>query len=276
MTQFELIDDYLANRLNEQDKNAFDQQLEGDPTLREEVDFQRQVVQGVHQARTAELKTMLNNVPITGSGWSAGQITATAVSVALVATALYFYLKDDQTPIAQPDKKQHQEVAPPSDNMAKQPAATTDTKEKAEPAVREEQPANAPRITKKNVITSPVQKPAIQVVDPSDELKETGEASATPIQGRSEIIPSKLEVITESSDKKHGFHYQFSQGKLMLFGPFDKNLYEILEIHGEDHAVFLFYKENYYLLDEKEIQITQLTYIRDSQLLKKLKEYRGR
>ena len=126
------------------------------------------------------------------------------------------------------------------------------------------------------MIPAPVQKPDINVVNPSDELKETQEPAPVTVQGRSEILPSKLEVTTEPKDKKHAFHYQFSQGKLILFGPFDENLYEILEIHGEGHAVFLFYKENYYLLDEKETRITPLAYIRDAQLLKKLKEYRGR
>jgi hypothetical protein len=61
---------------------------------------------------------------------------------------------------------------------------------------------------------------------------------------------------------------------LVLYGKFDKGLYEIIEINGSSHSIFLFYKENYYLLDEKETTITPLTPIRDSQLVKKLKEYR--
>jgi hypothetical protein len=84
-----------------------------------------------------------------------------------------------------------------------------------------------------------------------------------------------MEVITGVADKKHTFHYQFVQGKLMLFGPFDKSLYEILEIHGDVPAVFLFYKENYYLLDVSQTSITALRSIQDGQLLKKLKAYRN-
>ncbi len=62
----------------------------------------------------------------------------------------------------------------------------------------------------------------------------------------------------------------------MLYGPFDKSLYEILEIHGDSHAVFLWYKDNYYKLDEQQHNITRLEPITDATLVKKLKEYRGK
>jgi hypothetical protein len=39
MSNFELIDDYLTNRLNEQEKEAFEKQLESDPALKADVDF---------------------------------------------------------------------------------------------------------------------------------------------------------------------------------------------------------------------------------------------
>lgn len=61
----------------------------------------------------------------------------------------------------------------------------------------------------------------------------------------------------------------------MLFGTFDKGLYEILEINSDTHSVFMFYKDNYYLLDEKQAKITLLEPIKDKALVAKLKEYRG-
>ena len=84
-----------------------------------------------------------------------------------------------------------------------------------------------------------------------------------------------MDVVTGIDDKKHGFHYQFSQGKLLLYGPFDKNLYEILEVHGDNRSLFLFFRENYYLLNEKESQITPLKAISDGELIKRLREYRS-
>lgn len=60
----------------------------------------------------------------------------------------------------------------------------------------------------------------------------------------------------------------------MLFGDFDRALYEVLEINGDNHALFLFYKDAYYLLDENQHKVTKLEAIRDSALIAKLREYR--
>jgi hypothetical protein len=61
---------------------------------------------------------------------------------------------------------------------------------------------------------------------------------------------------------------------LILYGKFDNGLYEIIEVNGSAHSMFLYYKDYFYLLDEKQIAITPLAPINDLQLIKKLKEYR--
>jgi hypothetical protein len=121
-----------------------------------------------------------------------------------------------------------------------------------------------------NVI--PAQKPVLELMDPSDEISNEREVEATDRQAT--IQTAQIEVETDSSQKKYSFHYQFADGKLMLYGPFDKNLYEILEVNGENHAIFLFQKENYYLLNEKETKITPLKAITDPSLIRLLREYR--
>ena len=113
-------------------------------------------------------------------------------------------------------------------------------------------------------------------MDPSDEFKEAEEPEDLATPGRSTLSVSKMEVITSPASKKYTFHYEFSESKLHLYGPFDKSLFEILEINGDGHAVFLFYKENYYLLDEDQHTVTPLAPIREGSLLKKLREYQGR
>ncbi len=278
MSNFELIDDYLANRLKEPERKAFEKQLEGDPSLKQDVEFQRQVVDGVRQARAMELKNMLNNVPVGGGAWSGVKLAAAVVSAGLVATILYFYLKDDSGNAISNVSPQTEEISElPDATKVELPTPSVieekDSAKISEPIKEEQQ--QKPASTKKDKIATPVRKPDIQVVDPSDELTESDGSRNSSTSNRGEISPSKMEVVTGIADKKHNFHYQFSQGKLMLYGPFDKSLYEILEIHGEGHAVFLFYKENYYLLNEDQSAITALQPIRDGQLLKKLKEYRS-
>ncbi|HWA35248.1 MAG TPA: hypothetical protein VG737_14005 [Cyclobacteriaceae bacterium] len=286
MANFEQIDDYLSNRLQEQDRKAFEQQLEGDPSLKEEVEFQRQIIEGVRHARMAELKTMLNNVPVSGgSTWGGAKIAAAVVSAGIISALIYLNVSEEKTASQEATKEPVTEVVTtPEQNSAassETPAEVTDNNTKeitTEPTDRSTAKEPVKKTADETNVTTPVHKPDINVVDPSNELSADEKKSETEVStaGRSEISPSKMEVITGVEDKKHNFHYQFAQGKLMLYGPFDKSLYEILEIHGDRHAVFLFYRENYYLLDESQTKITQLQAIRDSDLLRKLKEYRGR
>jgi hypothetical protein len=250
--------------------------MEGDPALKGEFEFQKQIVESVKHARAVELKAMLNNVPVGGGSWGAGKIAAGVISAGIVATSLYFYFNDEEVITNTTEETQQEVIQPSGDENKAENAEVAATDEATKDGADETGANNSKEIAKdiKSKVSKPVQKPDIQVVDPSEELTEEKDTNVTP--GRSEISTSKMEVITESSDKKHTFHYQFVQGKLLLYGPFDKSLYEILEIHGEGHAVFLFYRENYYMLDERQSKITPLGAIQDTELLKKLKEYRGR
>jgi hypothetical protein len=80
----------------------------------------------------------------------------------------------------------------------------------------------------------------------------------------------------KNDDNKYDFNYQFKEGRLVLFGPFEKNLYEILEIFSEDkRTVFLYYKKNYYLLRDDNENVRELEPITDQALIRKIKEYQS-
>ena len=98
MSQFELVEDYLTNRLDEGARKAFEQRMQGDPQLRSEVELQQGIIEGIKSARAAELKAMLNNVPIGGSTASAitGKVILATISAGIIGTALYFGLRDNQ------------------------------------------------------------------------------------------------------------------------------------------------------------------------------------
>ena len=53
---FEILDEYAGNRLNPQDRAAFEKQLESDAELKNELSLQREIIEGVKTARKAELK----------------------------------------------------------------------------------------------------------------------------------------------------------------------------------------------------------------------------
>ena len=84
-----------------------------------------------------------------------------------------------------------------------------------------------------------------------------------------------IAVEVDSENKKYDFHYQFAQDKLVLYGPFEKNLYEIMEFISEDkRTVFLYYQDRFYFLKDDTEKLKPLGAIQDPALIKKLKEYR--
>jgi len=281
MTNFEVIDNYLTNRLNAQEREAFEQQMKSDPALKADVEFQTSIVEGLKRARAAELKAMLNKVPVTSTPavqYSALKIAAGLVGTAVLVSAIYLYFQNNNQPeLSNPstpiedsinEKEQPKEEIKALDKLTQEEQSTESNKAEGykEPSVKP---------TQKSTPSKDVNKPKLDVVDPSEDLTES-----TPT--RESIEPSKpgfatpaMEVEIDSTNKKYSFHYQFVSGKVILFGSFDKSLYEILEIHGEAHSTFLFYKDNYFTLDESKDEVTPLVVIKDKSLIKKLKEYRN-
>jgi hypothetical protein len=280
MSNFELIDDYLTNRLGQEEKIAFEQQLLSDPALKGDVDMQRQVLAGIRQARAIELKSMLNRVPVGGAtGLTVAKIAAGVAAIGITGTALYFYFSLGEKTIAPSPKTTTNVVKPaPAGTRSEKPGATEAPSPASRPSTTsvktEKSPAHEQSKTKKQVA---VTKPKIEAFNPSDELVDASDKKAEGTDDHLSRTPaSHIVVDTDASHKNYHFHYQFVNDKLILYGSFDKSLYEILEINGEQKTVFLYYKDKYYLLSEKQKSIAPLEPINDPALLKKLKEYRGR
>src|SRR5687768_13954242 len=90
----ELLDDYLAHRMGEQDRSAFERKLQADPDIQHEYALQQRLIKGIKDARIAELKSMLNQVPVpannTGSALASKIIFGAVVTIMVAATAWYF------------------------------------------------------------------------------------------------------------------------------------------------------------------------------------------
>lgn len=273
MNNLEQIDDYLSNKLSAEEKTSFEKQLETDVTLREEVTFQDQLIKGIKQARITELKTMLNNVPVgsaLSSGISAAKIGVTLITAGIIGTGLFYYFSgEEEKALPQPiEQNIPTESEPPIEQETNTEADNTDPVNKT--------PLEVKKKSNKEIEKSvaPPSRPKLDIVDPTEDLLVESDEEMETVNSRS-VSVSQLDVEADTSHKKYDFHYQFVSSKLMLYGPFDKSLYEILEINGTNHTIFLFYKDNYYLLDEKKSEITKLSPIKDSSLLKLLKAYRN-
>lgn len=269
----DLLDDYLSNRMGEQDKVAFEQKLEANPELQKEMQLQQQLVEGIRKQRALELKTMLNNVPVaSGTGGQTALFTKVVSSVivaGLVTTAVYWYFTDSEPAESIVSKTEEVEEPTEEANLPEEPPVIEEKAEEKKSA------SSSAEVT---TPTAEVTKPKLDIYTP-----ESAEESANLQKEHDQIafitkafVTSSVEVDVESGNKKYNFHYIFRGGKLVLYGSFENNLYEILEFIAENkRTVFLYYKTSYYLLDEQVETPTLLVPIRDAKLIKKLKEHRA-
>lgn len=287
----ELLDDYLANKLGVEERSAFEQKLNTDPNLKSEFELQQEFIQGIKKARMSELKSMLNNVPVPAaptSGVAVGaKIAMWVVAIGVIGTGLYFYFDDEKQDLPaseiqtlQPEQGEKTEIA--KDGIENQPENSNDEAPvvSEEPSSSEQKPVQSPKAIKKDksAARQSSQEPKLDVYDPT---KETDENPSNP--GNENIISKErnapsLHVEIDSENKKYNFHYQFKEGKLILYGPFEKNLYEIMEFFADDkRTLFLYYNDQYFLLKEQNGSgnVRQLTAIQDQELVKKLKESRN-
>lgn len=276
--QFEMMDNYLLDRLSADDKTAFEQQIQADPQLAQELAIQKNLVEGLRQARVAELKNILNHVPISpinGGGNLLMKVGTWAVVAGLVTTGIYFYItKNEPRNTVEPEVTSAQL---PNEN----PSVTQVPVIEPEPTTEKKEESVSARINTKESVKKPdpqpvktepaPAKPIDVYVPPVAEADETQQTEQHIENIKKAFVTSSIEVETDTMNKKYSFHYVFKNSRLILYGAFEKNLYEILEFIGDEkRTVVLFYKSNYYLLDITKTEPTKLTPIRDRKLLKML------
>ena len=297
---FELLDDYLTNRrMSEHDRSAFEQKLQADPDLQHEYALQKRLIKGIKDARVAELKSMLNQVPIPannpGNSLATKIILGTVVTIMIAATT-YWYLNRDEIRLAEPkipsqeqtpnEKIVSPEAGPEIEAEGDQPVNEKQTvesdknqtsagTEQSKPSLaKKPDPLQAPGDKSNEQI--PAKEPVLDVFNPGSEDSTSDSNQKKDNQPVYNAGSSSLMVETDRENRRYTFHYQFRDGKLFLYGPFEKNLYEIMEFFaGEKRTVFLYYKDRYYLLEEADNNIRTLSPITDQALIRKLKEYRS-
>ena len=290
----ELLDDYLSDKLEGAEKDDFEARLEADASLRNELAIQRELIGGLKSARVAELKSMLNQAvipPASGSSIIA-KFGAWVIAVAVVGLGSYYLWQQSDEPAiadesatvtedagvqageqtdiapaeAAPDELQPQEGASATEQHGDEDAIDRVQSEQNVQENRAETPQES----------SPVIQPEVTPYDPTKEL-EAGNGRPEPIDelGDNHAAESSIAVEVVDTGKKNDFHYQFKDGKLYLLGSFEKDLYEIMEFFNDNkRTVFLYYNSGFYLLDESKVEPTPLSAISDTELLKKLRDYR--
>ncbi len=280
----ELLDDYISNRLTGADRAYIEKKLEQDPDLRAEYSLQQQIADGLRKARTAQLKAMLNSVPVPSAGGASDVTRVVIVSVIALCTLLVaFYLWPSETTPVPQNNPVTQEESPAQADVPAEELPETPAAQVTETPAEESKPATAPTSGAVSETyqpeTSDQNTSRIDPFDPTPEHESTDPIipeTSVPSVGEASMKTPEIIVETDNTNKKYSFHYQMKDDKLILYGSFEKNVYEILEfIAAEKRTVFLFYRDNYYLLDSDTEKITPLVPVQDAELLSKLKRHRA-
>lgn len=283
-----VVEDYLNGDMSGSQKEMFETQLSSDPMLQSELSHQSEVIEGLESFRKAELKTRLAainvNPTILGVISQSAMINSvtTVATTALIATGAYYYF-DSPSMDFELDRINSvgyvlDEATLPESRIELTPVET----KKISPVV----------ITPKSQIADPTVEAKVEAEE--NDLKEALSFNIpnSPDDIESDIIPSTEEILESNTnnleelsgvvkldrveieniiDKKYGFHYRYLDGRLYLYGKFDKSPYEIIEINARSgKRLFFYYQDRYYKIEKATSEITAFETILDQELIKEL------
>ena len=283
----ENIDNFLKGKLDGKELKEFEQQLNSNSDLKQEVEFQSIVREGLMQARQLELKQRMNNIVIEPAfQWTAGKVAAGIAMIGLIGLGTYGFLKseDNQTIV-----KKLQNAKNKKELVLAKPIEEVENKklEKEQIIV-----ISSNRIGKKANKGGVVQLPIdvqlteeeeahhhIDVHTPNMPLDfgvnhvDKNAHASTP-NGKIEQVGavSLSTIIPVVENDKDKFHYKYYADKLVLVGDFSKGPYELIELNkNTEKKLYLHYADNFYELHYGTESLDDLVKINQTRLIKELK-----
>ena len=107
--------------------------------------------------------------------------------------------------------------------------------------------------------------------------EEELELPETTLGSEEKPMESEFEIEIISNKRKYPFHYQVNSGRLLLYGDFDEEPYEFLEINvNEEKKLYLFFKDQYYEIEESATEITPLRRVSSKSLINELEKLKNK
>jgi len=295
---FDQISPFLDGQLYGTEKVEFEKQLQNDPLLKGEFQFQQDVISSVKDYRIAQLKARLNNIPIpapntmVSTNLAALKIAGSLLLISAIGTGGYLYYQNqvntqstvgttspNQIELSEEDLIGHTMI----EELPTPPQIHAEDIENTEPQEQDE-----PLTVKREISTSSSTKTS----QPRNIVREPRSVQPTIIEGfqDEESFPSEDELglpyktfdeknikeiahveFSNTIDGKHSFHYQHYNNKLFLYGDFNNIPYEILELNNaKGRKLYLFYQGEFYDIKSDQEEIAPLVEIKDRKLINQL------
>jgi len=276
----ENIEAFVENNLSAVDRANFENAMAKDPLLKNEIELQNNIIDTLKQQRKAELKSRLNNIEVNLSpSYSVAKIAASVIASGIIAYGIYTFVNNDPTVATNTQTKEIKpQIAEKTSVDPSKPTVSAPI-ENSEPIQNK---INSPSKEQSNKITHKVIETPTEVVSPLDHSPDMTEIENDQFQKEEKItlpdgrIAQTAETkngidISVNSSTKDQFHYQFYNNKLFLFGDFNANTYEILELNTyKGKQVYFYFNKSYYLLKANQSKTTPLQKITDKKVIAEL------
>lgn len=291
---FKLIEPYLNGELSSKEMKELEHALQQDPLLKGEFELQSQIVSGIRNYGSQQLKARLAAIEVPPvSAPAAISLPKWAMPVAAgiilsLGTAWFFQQNDDgllsATAIAIniPQDNSIHSFVPDAPQLEEKeveakktdvPTVTPVYKEKAKQvAEKVANPATDPKTNADENTVAEVQPQHLLNFDDEDlpKFNETAPVKSKPFDVK--IADKKNVDIHLEGTSEHSFHYKYFNNKLFLYGDFKNIPYEILEINKkEGHQLFLYYQDSVYAIKDNTMDISPLLPIHNQDLASQLK-----
>lgn len=276
MSNAERVLSYLENSLSENEKVSFERELSENSNLQSELNFQTELIEAIQITRKNELKSLLNNVPVTGTFQSSqyfkwGSVIASAV---IIAGLGYFY--QDQMAINSENENSDvvkQEVISDlinEDTSVELPEISIPLDE---PTIEEPTQQMSESISKaKSTSKTKVNPPVISIPKGVDSDNQSEEVVYETVEddGYSFNSSAPLQVKIDRENGNYQFHYQFKHDELSLFGDFDEP-YELLDLQYQGKRIlYLYYKSKYYNVNTTQTKVAPLEELSNPDVINQL------
>ncbi|MEM9897646.1 MAG: hypothetical protein AAF789_14900, partial [Bacteroidota bacterium] len=265
----EKIDLFHAGKLDNNQKADFLDAMKRDPSIEEESNFQKLIIDEIKVARKAELKSRLSGIDVSSSLILFGSLQNTAVYKSLLVGSLavsvgigvYLFALDSE------EKEAVSSLVIDAPTPEKISALDWIDHQETETRLISRQTSVASRIQyKESVVSNQADLEEGKVLDavnetapfsPSVNLPSTpdindeetianADLEALPETIVEEKVQEGIDVETEQTNSVN-VRYKYYDGKLFLKGDFDKAPYEILEINGANgRRIYLYYLSTFY------------------------------
>ena len=278
--KLDMIDDYLSNKLNTADRNSFEESLQNDTTLQNEVSLQKDIINSIKDIRKSELKARLNNLPTPTGLTNLQKFGIVAVTISAGALLTLGLIQTSEKPLTDTttekpvvtersialESETTSELVSPSKEIEKE--VIEETKPSAKKPVLN-QPSSQPESVTTSILPTP--SPGMHHIEDPEGVHHNSEA--LPKNGLSnddKTTTASYKTTLEHSSKK--FMYKYDGEHLTLIGDFSAKPYTVLEtVENGNKKLFLKYDSKFYGISESKKAI-DFSEIKNTELILELKK----